>query len=174
VRTTTHEDTHLTTVILSDSVLPLAAQTADEQAARGVAADYLSRKAGSTIRRQAADLARFAAFLDQAGEGAGLQLGQALAAFAETVAAFPHGPDSDAEAARAVARDLESKELPLNARPARSALPRMSEEALAVLHELLDSLHQIVLAWVAQLTPIGARLTKHSPVNAHQPVQPEH
>jgi hypothetical protein len=70
-------------------VLALAGQVANEQAVQDVFADYLSRKADNTIRRQAADLARFAAFLDQAGEGVGLQLGAALAAFAESVAAFP-------------------------------------------------------------------------------------
>ncbi|MBP8972290.1 MAG: tyrosine-type recombinase/integrase [Anaerolineae bacterium] len=83
-------------------VLVIAGQVANEQAAQGVFADYLSRKADNTIRRQAADLARFAAFLDQAGEGAGLQLGAALGAFAESVAAFPDGAVPEAEAWRGV------------------------------------------------------------------------
>ena len=83
-------------------VLAVAGRVANEEAAQSVFADYLSRKADNTIRRQAADLARFAAFLNQAGEGAGLQLGAALAAFAESVAAFPQGPDPDAEAWRGV------------------------------------------------------------------------
>jgi integrase len=82
--------------------LAVAGRVANEQAAGGVFADYLSRKADNTIRRQAADLARFAAFLDEAGEEAGLQLGAALAAFAELVTTFPHGPDPDAEAWRGV------------------------------------------------------------------------
>ncbi|MEP0762322.1 MAG: hypothetical protein HRF48_06235, partial [Chloroflexota bacterium] len=83
-------------------LLAVAGRVANEEAAQSVFADYLSRKADNTIRRQAADLARFAALLNQAGEGAGVQLGAALAAFADSVAAFPHGPDPDAEAWRGV------------------------------------------------------------------------
>ena len=41
-------------------VLVIAGRVANEQAALGVFADYLSRNVDNTIRRQAADLARFA------------------------------------------------------------------------------------------------------------------
>jgi hypothetical protein len=50
------------------------------------------RKADNTIRRQAADLARFVEFLNQVGEQAGLELGAALSQFAQAVATFPDGP----------------------------------------------------------------------------------
>ncbi|MBP8972354.1 MAG: hypothetical protein KBH93_00650 [Anaerolineae bacterium] len=57
--------------------LALAGQVANRQAAQGVFADYLSRKADNTIRRQAADPARFAEFLNQRvrvlGEVVGLE-----------------------------------------------------------------------------------------------------
>ncbi|MBP8973225.1 MAG: hypothetical protein KBH93_05050 [Anaerolineae bacterium] len=58
-------------------MLVLTGQVANEQAAQGVFADYLSRKADNTLRRQAADPARFAAFLNQRvrvlGEVVGLE-----------------------------------------------------------------------------------------------------
>ena len=55
--------------------ITLAGQAANHQAARGVFADYLARKADNTLRRQAADLARFATFLNDVGEQAGLLAG---------------------------------------------------------------------------------------------------
>jgi integrase len=76
----------------------LAGQAANYHAAQGVFADYLSRKADNTIRRQAADLARFAEYLNQVGEQAGMPPGAALSAFAQAVAAFPDGPTPDADA----------------------------------------------------------------------------
>jgi hypothetical protein len=76
----------------------LAGQAANYHAAQGVFVDYLSRKADNTIRRQAADLARFAEYLNAVGEQAGVPLGAALSAFAQAVAAFPDGPMPDAEA----------------------------------------------------------------------------
>jgi hypothetical protein len=48
--------------------MTLAGQAANHHAARGVFADYLSRKADNTIRRQAADLARFADYLNAIGD----------------------------------------------------------------------------------------------------------
>lgn len=78
--------------------LMAAAQVANQYAARGAFADYLTRKADNTIRRQAADLARFASYLNQIGEQVGYQFGRALAAFAQAVADFPDGPDPDAAA----------------------------------------------------------------------------
>lgn len=62
------DDTHLTPVTPTDSALAQAGQAANTHAARSVFADYLSRKADNTLRRQAADLARFAEFLRQVGE----------------------------------------------------------------------------------------------------------
>jgi integrase len=53
------------------SALQAAGQTANEYAARGAFADYLSRKADNTVRRQAGDLARFAEYLQAAGIQAG-------------------------------------------------------------------------------------------------------
>lgn len=82
--------------------LALAGQVANEHAARGVFADYLSRKADNTIRRQAADVARFADYLDQIGEQIGYQLGRALSEFAQAVADFPDGAGPEAEAWRGV------------------------------------------------------------------------
>ena len=53
-------------LVTSDThVLSVAGQVANEQAAQGVFADYLSRKADNALRRQAADPARFAEFLNQ-------------------------------------------------------------------------------------------------------------
>jgi integrase len=90
----------LDTTLVPIDTHPLAevGQVANQHAARGVFADYLSRKADNTLRRQAADLARFADFLTQVGERAGLQLGAALDRFAQAVAHFPDGPDPDADA----------------------------------------------------------------------------
>ena len=70
-------------------IITLAGQAANQHAARGVFADYLARKADNTIRRQAADLNRFAQFLNEVGEQAGLSLGTVLADFAQAVADFP-------------------------------------------------------------------------------------
>ncbi len=80
----------------------LAGQAANHHAARGVFADYLSRKADNTIRRQAADLARFADYLNEVGELAGVALGTALTRFAQAVAAYPDGPMPNADAWRGV------------------------------------------------------------------------
>jgi len=65
-------------LVTSDThVLSVAGQVANEQAAQGVFADYLSRKADNALRRQAADPARFAEFLNQRvrvlGEVVGLE-----------------------------------------------------------------------------------------------------
>jgi integrase len=84
------------------NALTAAGQTANEYAARGAFADYLSRKADNTIRRQAADLARFADYLDEIGQGVGQQLGRALTGFAQAVADFPNGPEPDADAWRSI------------------------------------------------------------------------
>jgi integrase len=81
--------------ISENSSLTLAGQVANDYAARGVFADYLSRKANNTIRSQAASLARFAEYLDKVGEYVGQQLGAGMTAFAEAVAAFPDGPAPD-------------------------------------------------------------------------------
>lgn len=51
--------------------LALAGQVANRAAARHKLGDYRSRKAANTIRRQDADLALFAAYLAEAGTGAG-------------------------------------------------------------------------------------------------------
>jgi hypothetical protein len=51
------------------SPLAAAGQVANQFAASNVFADYLSRKAESTVRTQAAALALFAEFLTQAGIG---------------------------------------------------------------------------------------------------------
>jgi integrase len=51
--------------------LALAGQVANDYAARGAFDDYLARKAANTIRRQAADLARFAHFLADVGTPVG-------------------------------------------------------------------------------------------------------
>ena len=96
------DDTHLTSVIPTDSALAHAGQAANAHAARNVFADYLSRKDDNTIRRQAADLGRFVEFLHQIGEQAGVELGTALDAFACAVGTFPDGPTPDAEAWRGV------------------------------------------------------------------------
>jgi hypothetical protein len=85
-------------VPIDTPALAAVGQVANQHAARSVFADYLSRKADNTLRRQAADLARFADFLTQVGERAGLQLGVTLGAFAQAVADFPEGPDPDASA----------------------------------------------------------------------------
>jgi len=83
------DDSHLTSVIPIDNAIAHAGQAANVHAARGVFTDYLSRKADNTIRRQAADLARFVEFLNQVGEQAGVALGTALDAFAHAVGTFP-------------------------------------------------------------------------------------
>ncbi len=56
---------------LPDDALAIAGQVANDYAARGAFADYRARKAANTLRRQAADLARFAAFLAAVGIPAG-------------------------------------------------------------------------------------------------------
>ena len=107
---TDSNDSHLTIFDPTDSALhshdtcivTLAGQAANHHAARGVFADYLSRKADNTIRRQAADLARFADYLNDVGARAGVSLGTVLAEFAQAVAAFPNGPQPDADAWRGV------------------------------------------------------------------------
>lgn len=87
-----------------DTRIPLAhaGQVANHHAARGVFADYLSRKADNTIRRQAGDIARFADFLNDVGGQAGMSLGAALANFAQAVAEYPDGLMPDSEAWRGV------------------------------------------------------------------------
>jgi len=95
---TNPNDNHLTIINPSDSALAHVGQVANHYAAQNVFADYLSRKADNTIRRQAADLARFVEFLNQVGEQAGLQLGTALGAFAQAVGMFPDGPALNADA----------------------------------------------------------------------------
>ena len=92
------DDTHLTPVTPIDGALAHAGQVANTHAARSVFADYLSRKADNTIRRQAADLARFVEFLTQVGEQAGVDLGTALGTFARAVGTFPDGPAPEADA----------------------------------------------------------------------------
>src|SRR5690554_1095532 len=99
---TKHDDTGLAITMPGDSALAQAGQTANAHAARNVFVDYLSRKADNTIRRQAADLARFVEFLHQIGEQAGIDLSAALDAFARAVGTFPDGPTPDAEAWRGV------------------------------------------------------------------------
>lgn len=95
----THSDDNPLTIIEpSDSALAHVGQVANHYAAQNVFTDYLSRKADNTIRRQAADLARFVEFLHQIGEQAGVELGAALDAFARTVGTFPGGPAPDADA----------------------------------------------------------------------------
>jgi integrase len=84
------------------SALAAVGQFANQYAARGAFADYLTRRADNTIRRQAADLARFADYLDQIGEAVGRQFGRALAAFARAIADFPDGPDPDVNAWRGI------------------------------------------------------------------------
>jgi integrase len=105
--TMTSSNDHHLTVFDSANAMPqasvtryatVAGQAANYHAARGVFVDYLSRKADNTIRRQAADLARFAEYLNEVGEQAGMPLGAALPAFAQAVAAFPDGPMPDADA----------------------------------------------------------------------------
>jgi integrase len=102
------DDTHLVPIEPPDrepatrDALELAGQVANQHAARGVFVDYLSRKADNTIRRQAADLRRFATFLDAIGERIDQQLGAALAEFADAVASFPDGPAPDADAWRGI------------------------------------------------------------------------
>ena len=54
-------------VVQDVQTLAVAGQVANEQAAQGVFADYLARKADNTICRQAADLARFATFSTRRG-----------------------------------------------------------------------------------------------------------
>jgi integrase len=99
---TISDDNQLAVIKPGDSALAHVGQIANEYAARNVFADYLSRKADNTIRRQAADLARFVEFLNQVGEQAGIELGTALGAFAQAVAMFPDGPPLDAGAWRGV------------------------------------------------------------------------
>lgn len=96
------DDSHLMPVIPVDNAIAHAGQVANAHAARNVFTDYLSRKADNTIRRQAADLARFVEFLNQVGAQAGLELGTALDAFAHAVGTFPDGPAPDADAWRGV------------------------------------------------------------------------
>ncbi len=99
---TTLNDSQLPIRVPFDSALAHVGQVANDHAARNVFADYLSRKADNTIRRQGADLARFAEFLDDVGNRSGLDLGAALAEFAYAVGAFPDGPSPDADAWRGV------------------------------------------------------------------------
>ncbi|HVO69241.1 MAG TPA: hypothetical protein VMT24_04300 [Aggregatilineaceae bacterium] len=91
-----------TLVPIDTHTLAAVGLVANQHAARGVFADYLSRKTDNTLRRQAADLMRFADFLTQVGERAGLRLGAALGEFAQAVAEFPDGPDPDANARQGV------------------------------------------------------------------------
>jgi integrase len=55
----------------AEGALARAGRVANHYAASGVFQDYLSRKADNTIRRQAADLARFADYLADAGINSG-------------------------------------------------------------------------------------------------------
>ncbi len=95
-------DSSLTTRSSDSDALASVGQVANERAARNAVTDYLARKADNTIRRQAADLQRFADFLDAVGTGSGLALGAALTAFARAVGAFPDGQPPDPEAWRGV------------------------------------------------------------------------
>jgi len=92
---TASDDTTLVPFSVPDHTLVEVGQIANQHAARGVFADYLSRKADNTIRRQAADLMRFVEFLRQIGEGARVPLGAALEAFVQAVRMFPDGPEPD-------------------------------------------------------------------------------
>ena len=62
----------------ASDALATVGHVANEHAARNAVTDYLSRKADNTIRRQAADLQRFADFLDAVGTGSGVVLGPVL------------------------------------------------------------------------------------------------
>jgi integrase len=81
-----------------EELLALAGQVANEAAAGDVAADYLSRLASHTRRTQAAGLALFADFLDQAHEA----LGAGLRDYAGAVADFPAGSGASPAAWRGV------------------------------------------------------------------------
>ena len=97
------DDTHALAHGGPDSdALAMVGQVANQHAARNVVVEYLSRKADNTIRRQAADLARFADYLNEIGDQAELALGTTLAAFAHAVAEFPDGPAPDAVSWRGV------------------------------------------------------------------------
>jgi len=72
-----------------DHAMTAAGQAANQAAAAGTIADYLSRKADNTITRQAGDLARFADFLNAVGDRAGLALGARMADFSAAVRSFP-------------------------------------------------------------------------------------
>jgi len=84
--------------IRREELLALAGQVANEAAAGDVATDYLSRLAAHTRRTQAAGLALFAGFLDQAHEA----LGAGLRDYAGAVADFPAGAAPDPAAWRGV------------------------------------------------------------------------
>ena len=64
---TNSDDNQLTLINPSDSALAHVGKVANHYAAQNVFADYLSRKADNTIRRQAADLARLVEFLNKWG-----------------------------------------------------------------------------------------------------------
>ncbi len=91
-------DDHQLTSSPERSLLAQVGQAANDYAAQGVFADYLSRKSNNTIRTQAAGLARFAEYLSYIGDQIGQPLDAALVQFAEAVAAFPHGPIPDGSA----------------------------------------------------------------------------
>lgn len=84
--------------IRREELLALAGQVANEAAGGDVAADYLSRLARHTRRTQAASLALFADFLDQAHEA----LGADLRDYAGAVAEFPAGGAPEPAAWRGV------------------------------------------------------------------------
>jgi integrase len=63
--------THSSLIPLPDDALTIAGQVANAYAAQGAFAGYLARKAANTLRRQAADLSRFASYLAEVGLTAG-------------------------------------------------------------------------------------------------------
>jgi integrase len=81
-----------------EQTLATAGQIANQYAAQGAFADYLSRQSDNTLRAQAASLARFADYLNRIGEGVGQSFGADMTAFAAAVAAFPDGPVPDPDA----------------------------------------------------------------------------
>ncbi len=86
---------HQPTDLAELTELEAVGQMANGLAAQSVVADYLDRRAYHTRRRQAADLARFAKYLNSLGQDRGL--GEGLAVFGKAVKAYPEAtPDMEA------------------------------------------------------------------------------
>lgn len=91
---TTTESSVTTT---DNAALAHVGQVANGHAQRGVFADYVSRKADNTLKRQSSDLLRFADYLRSIGAAAGVELHSGVETFAKAIVTYTSKDESDRE-----------------------------------------------------------------------------